>query len=270
VWPGNDEAARGIVTTVVAVAEYELANGRAQAAVSLLGELTEPHPLLERARAEAVKEAERVAELEHIGRQYDHAIGTRTRALLALVFGIAFTVIPVVVAATPEIRNASHARHVAWAVGALLAVALASLWARESVAATAINRRLAATMLFLFVMQAAIAVGGWIAGRPVTDLYQWNLLLYGVIAGMMTIAVDLYLWPATLAYIAAFLIASNDDSLTLYLTAACNGLITTISTWRWKPASIRSTEEERAERKLRLERARARAEKLRAQEREKG
>jgi serine/threonine-protein kinase len=82
VWPENDAAKRGLVDAVAAVAKYELDRGKPQAAVSLLGELREPHPLLDQARLVASQQTERVAELERIGRDHDKAIGTRTRAML--------------------------------------------------------------------------------------------------------------------------------------------------------------------------------------------
>src|SRR5690606_6121132 len=112
VWPDNDDARHGLVQSIVAVAEYELAAGRPQVAVSLLGELDESHPLQEVAARAAREQAEHVATLERLGRQHDKTIGTRTRAALVVVLGGGFTVFPLVMEHVAWLRQASFFLHV--------------------------------------------------------------------------------------------------------------------------------------------------------------
>jgi serine/threonine-protein kinase len=246
VWPENEDARRGLVQAVVAVAEFELAADRPQAAVSLLGELDEPHPLQETARAAAKAHALRVAELERIGRQHDRSIGTRTRMFLTVLLGATFTIFPIGVAQVAWFRRAPHWAHAAWAALFVGVVGAGRWWARESMGATLINRRIAATGMFLFVVQLVIAVGGWLAGTDVYELWRWNLVLYLAIIGMATITIDLALWPACVGFVAAFLASSHDPSRMLYFTSAANAVFTIVVAWRWRPATLRYSEEERA------------------------
>jgi hypothetical protein len=251
VWPENEAAKQGLFDAVTVVAEYELRSDRPQAAVTLLGELAAPHPLLEQARAAASKQTERVAELERLGRDHDKAIGTRTRAWLVLVFGLLFTVLPIVIWKFPTLHEAPHSVHAAWAFGAMFVVSVALWWARESVGATAFNRRVAGIFLWLFVIQGIVAIGGAIAGTPAMELYAWNLLIYTMTAAALSIVLDPFLWPATALYIVVLLIGRKHPDVALPLTAIPNLVLTLTSAWRWKPASIRYTDEERAARKAR-------------------
>jgi serine/threonine-protein kinase len=248
VWSGNEAATRGLVDATVAVATYELALNHPQAAVSLLGELPEPHPLLETARQEAAKHSERIAELEHLGRDLDKRIGTRTRSALVLIFGLSFTILPIVIWEVPAFHDASHNLHIAWAFGMAGLIAIAARWARESVTATAYNRRIVYTFIFMFVIQALIAIGGAIADRPPTENYTWNLLLYTLICGTMTITIEPYLWPAVPIYMTAYLLALKFPDLPLPLSSLPNLTLTLLAAYRWKPDSIRYTPEERAAR----------------------
>lgn len=245
VWPENEDARRGLVEAVVAVAELELAAGRPQAAVSLLGELDEPHPLQEVAKQAARAHALRVAELEHLGRQHDRSIGTRTRMFLAVLFGGMFTVFPIIIAQVPTFRHVPHWGHGAWALGFAAALVLARYWARESMGATMINRNISASVIFLFGVQGLIALGGWLSGVEVTELWRWNQLLYLAVIGMATITIDVALWPACLGYVVTFLGSSRFPEHALYFTAAANGLFTVVAAWHWRPATLRYTDEER-------------------------
>ena len=244
VWPDNEQATRGLVETVEAVAAYELEHGRAQAALSLLGELAEPSPLLERARAEAAKQAARVEQLERMERDHDTKIGSRTRTFLTLVFGVMFTLVPLVFAQVPSVHNMPHAMHVAAAGVFLALLSVAIYWARDSLMATSMNRRLGASILFLFGAQGLLAAGSWLAGRPPDELYTLNLFMYAVFSGMLAIALDLWLLPASVAYAIAFLLAAHDPRFTLYAGSFCNALITVLGLWRWRPATVRYSDEE--------------------------
>jgi hypothetical protein len=202
--------------------------------------------LQETAKVAARAHALRGAELEQLKRQHDRTIGTRTRAALTLLFGGMFTIFPVVIAQVHSFRNAPHWGHVVWAVAFGGAVGAARWWARESLGATQINRHVSATATFLFVAQAVIAIGAWLAGTEVYELWRWNLMLYVAILGMVTVTIDSALWPACVGFIAAFFAASRDPQNALYYTAVANGVFTIIAAWHWRPAVLRYTDEERA------------------------
>jgi serine/threonine-protein kinase len=136
--------------------------------------------------------------------------------------------------------------HAGFAFAMVGFLALTSWWARESMTATAINRRLMGAVLFLFVVQGVMALGNAIADRSPETLLVWNLVLYAAIAGMLTMSIEAWLWPAVVAYLASFVLASYDERFVSYATAFDNALITVIAVWRWRPASLRYSQEERA------------------------
>jgi serine/threonine-protein kinase len=229
----NELAVRGLDDALLVVAEYELERGRAQAAVARLRERSTPTPLLARAHAEVEREARRVAELERVGRQHDVAIGRRTRVLLTVVFGTLFTVIPSIIASVPSLRHASHATHIAFAAVFVVVLAGTMWFARERMFATSINRTVGAASLALFVIQGTIAAGDWLAGRPPTDAYRENLVLYAAIVAILAFAIDRYLVIGAVGYLAAFVLVSNDAALALYMASVANALFTVIAVWRW-------------------------------------
>lgn len=234
-WPENEVAARGLDEAILVVATYELDRGRAQAAVSLLRERTSASPLLERARAEAARQEQRIADLERLGRDHDQAIGRRTRLLLILLFGGIFTLVPLIVASVPQFREASHGKHIGWA-GAMCALVTSVTWfARRSLLATAINRTLIFSTIFLFVTQGVMATGCMLADLPATSMYQWNLVLYASIVGILAIALDRYLLVASVAYLVGFLVVASNSNAALYAASAGNAVLTATGLWRWWP-----------------------------------
>jgi len=221
VWPDNEDARAGLVQAVVAVAEYELAGDRPAAAVSLLGELDDPPPLLATARAAAIRHAE----LERIGRDHDVAVGTRMRTSLTMTVGLAFTVCPLVIANVPQFREASHAFHASFAAVMLVIIAGLALASRRTVTAMGVNRRLIAALGFLFVVQGVMALGGWLAGTPAPNLFVWDIALYATMSGMGAIMFDPWTWGSTFGYLVAFLYASHNPSHALYAMSASNVIL---------------------------------------------
>jgi serine/threonine-protein kinase len=244
VWPENIDARDGLVRTVVAVAAYELAANRPQAAVSLLGELDDPPPLLETARAAVAAQSRRVAELERIGRDHDVSIGRRARSLMVLGLGLFFTVSPLVAAIAPSFARASYPLQTTWSVGFVVLIGIVGgWWARATLWAPLINRRLLAAAMFVFAMQAVLSAGCWVAGRPLNEMYALAVFLYGVIAGMIAINIDRWLWPASLGYAVAFLVGSHDAELALYAMSASNLVFTVNAVWRWGGGTTREAAE---------------------------
>lgn len=234
-WPDNPEARRGLVEAVVAVAEYELAADRPQAAVSLLGELDEPHPLQATAREAVQSQALRVAALEKLGREHDHDFGARTRLAIALAFGGAFTVFPLLVAHVDALLPLTFRDQFLFDSLCVVVVGIAWVVARETLNATAINRRLAAAFALLFASHAFAAVGGWLAGFDPASLPTWNLFVTFTIVATTAITVERWLWAVAVSYLAAFLIASREPRATWYGASAANAVFTILVVWRWRP-----------------------------------
>lgn len=261
VWPENDEARLGLAQATTLMAEYELAADRPQAAVTLLGELDDPlfssghpPPLLETARAAAAAQALRVAELERLGRDHDASIGRRTRAFLTALLGLVFIVFPLVMQYVPAIRamTGDPRKQVAFALVMAVAVTLARWWARESMNATLVNRRLMGGLQFVFVMQVLIAIGGWRMGLTADQVIVADLLLYATTTGMFAITVEPWLWIATAGYAFGFLVATGIPDQALLVLTVANATFTVNALWRWWPQNLRYTAEAAAPRALAL------------------
>lgn len=251
VWPENDEARLGLAQATMLMAEYELAADRPQAAVTLLGELDEPPPLLETARAAAAAQALRVAQLERLGRDHDTSIGRRTRAFLTGLLGVVFIVFPLLMYFVPKFRTMTGdpQKQVTFALAMALAVTVARWWARESMNATLVNRRLIGGLQFVFVMQAMVAFGGWRLGLSPDQVIVLDLFLYAVTTGMYAITMEPWLWFAAIGYAAGFFIATALPDHVLVVLTCANAIFTINALWRWWPQNIRYTAQERAARR---------------------
>ena len=94
-WPENEGARKGLDRALLAVVEYELAEGDPAAAATLLREVSQ-RPGDVSARVEAATRArilqdERLRRLEE---DFDPSVGTRTRSFLGSCFGVLWTLIP--------------------------------------------------------------------------------------------------------------------------------------------------------------------------------
>lgn len=94
-WSDNAEARQGLAQAMRVGVELELRLGRAEAAASLLAELTDPPADLEtRVRAALAREEEERQRNERFARDHDPSIGRRTRTLMQLVFASCWIIGP--------------------------------------------------------------------------------------------------------------------------------------------------------------------------------
>lgn len=258
VWADNNDAQVGLVRATTAVAEYELRHDNPKAAVTLLGEIAAPPAeLLARARAEAGAQARRHAELEALRRQQDPVTGRRTRHFLSVLFGVTFTVLPLVneVGGAPFGKE-SHGRDAATTAVMLVVVCGFLFWARNSVLTTAINRRLSATGIFAVFGNLILSLGAWALDADIIEAQVFMIFYWGVVMSMLAIHLDRWLWPSTVVYFASFLLAAARPELRFYAMAAGNFSFAINAFIRWSPATLRMTPEERETRRERDERAR--------------
>ena len=91
-WPGNEAARQGLDRPLLLVVEHELAHGDAAAAATLLRDVSATPPALATRVEAAVRaragEEDRLRKLEE---DQDPRVGTRTRTLLGVGFGLAWT-----------------------------------------------------------------------------------------------------------------------------------------------------------------------------------
>ncbi len=230
-WRDNPDLRAAMTRTAVAVAEYELACGDPHAAVMLLGELHERHPLLATAEAAAAKRDNLAA----MGRDADPTVHERTRRI-AVGLGLAFTVLPLYAWLFPSVSMYSHPRQLAWALGSLVVLTIFRGFNRPT---TAINRRILDAALFLFCAQAINTLGMWALGSA-PDLTQIvNMLSWGVLLGTFAVMVDRYLLLIALGYFTGFLLSTQMPQHRMLFTSMANLVLAIVTAIRWREVSSR-------------------------------
>ena len=111
-----------------------------------------------RAKAAAVARHAHTHELEQLRAAQDTTIGRRTRTLAAVVWGLFFTLTPLVADRIGLWTTFSSV--IESSSGFLIAFAAMIWWARDTFRATLFNRRIAAMGLFVFATQALIECNG--------------------------------------------------------------------------------------------------------------
>ncbi len=248
VWRDNVDAQACLARATVAVAEYELAAGNSKAAVTLLGDLADAPPaLVARARQAADAETKHQAALEKLRVQHDPLVGRRTRAALAGVLGVTFSILPLIDGVYPSaLPLDSHLGNVLWALGVLVIVLGVTWYARDSMRATLFNRRVAATGVFIFVGQTVLSLGAWAVGLSVEQSQTLMIFFWGTIATGVAINLDPWVAPSAAFYYAAFLFAARMPEYRLFAMSASNLVFGINAVIRWRPATLMQTPEERA------------------------
>lgn len=253
VWPENAAAHTGLTEAITAVAEYELAEGNPKGALTLLGELADPPAaLLARVRSAVDAAAKKQAELEKLHAEHDGSLGRRTRTFFAVLLGLTFSILPLVNQWAYDARaSESHRRDTLIALVAFIALAGFAFWARNTMRATAFNRRIATTGLFLFAGQMILSQGASALGLTVPASQVMMIFYWGVLTTMVAITVDAWLWPAAVLDFVLFLIVAHEPELRFYAMAAANFSFAVNAFIRWSPSTFRPTDEERAARMAR-------------------
>ncbi|MBA3452850.1 MAG: serine/threonine protein kinase [Deltaproteobacteria bacterium] len=257
VWADNADARAGLVCAITAVAEYELRTENPKAAVTLLGELASPPAeILARARAAAAAQSRRLADLERLRSQQDPTTGRRTRSFLSVLFGVTFTWLPLVNEAFGARFASSHQHNGLISVVMLGIVCGVLFWARNSILATAVNRRLSGTGIFVFFGHLILSLGAWALDVSVVETQVFMIFYWGAVMAMLAIHLDHWLWPSAVLFFACFLLAAAHPHLRFYAMAAGNFGFAVNAYVRWAPDTLLATPDERVARRARDEHAR--------------
>lgn len=246
IWRDNAEARAGLARVTIALAEYELAAGHPASAVTLLGELDEPPPLLARAKAAAAEQAERAAAANSLLEANNPVRGQRTRTFLTLILGPVFVIGPLIAVFAPSIAEFTLRNHALTSAAACAVASLFVWWARDTMMATIVNRRVAASAIFMFGAETLLVAGFGVAG---SDAYHAQLavqFLWGTCAAWLAIAADRWIFTSTFAYYVGFFVSARWPEAQLPVASACNLVFMVNLVLRWRPATLRQTEEERA------------------------
>ncbi len=235
-WPENEPARAGVVRATVAVAEFELAAGDPQAAVTLLSELDlPPADVLGRARDALAAAARRQAILEEVGRRHNPAIGRQTRRVVAGILGVLFTLFSLSIALFPDrMPFLTYPGEVLVSAGLLSIVAVLVTWARESLMKTWINRRAVAFALLLFLSQATLYAACWRFGVAMAAAETLMMLVWTMTVASLVIAIDLGLWPSLAGNIGALAVALAWPDARHFAMASSNAIFTINVVIRWR------------------------------------
>jgi hypothetical protein len=239
-WPGNSDARDGLARATVAVAQYEFGAGDARAAVALLHGIEVPTvasaSLLVTAQAAVETELAHQHALEQLRQDHDPQTDTRSRWLLGGVFGLVFSIVPLMDVVLPaKVVSRSPLQEAGWA-GMMCAIVLVIGWRwRARAQTTAINRRTFSAGAFLFLAQGILVAGAWALDLPMLEVRVFMLFLWGVIIGTVAITLDRSLAISAGIYLTAFLVGAHDPALTPYLMAATNLAFAVNILWRWRP-----------------------------------
>jgi eukaryotic-like serine/threonine-protein kinase len=252
-WNANGAARAGLVRATTLMAEHELAHGDARAAASLLAEFDDaPRELSERVSAALWARAEEerhIGELKELERSLDPGIGSRTRTFVTIVLGVSWTVIPLVI--DWKWRQAvlsSQKVFFGASLGLLVTASGLVFWARESLGKTLVNRRAAATLLFVLVAQLVLQGGCVLARMNVAETHTLMFFLWFTSAALLSILLTSELWPTALGYLAGFFLATRFPNQVLRLTSLANLILTAniAAVWGRSLVGFRTPPESRA------------------------
>lgn len=230
-WHDNADARKGLERATVAVAEYELAAGNAQAAVTLLSDLDEPPPLLAKAREAAQSQQSRRASLEQLSFSHDLAVGRRSRAVVGMTLGVMFTLAPLFVQWFPIFNT--RFTHAAWSVFGIVVLSTWSYLWRDRLTTTLVNRRMIGGAVILMGSQFLLVLLSSMLGLGMPVLHTLMLFLYTVILAMLAITVDKVLAASAISFAASAILAALYPSIRLYVMAVADGVFAVNVLYGW-------------------------------------
>jgi serine/threonine-protein kinase len=249
-WSGNEPAQSGLDRALLSVVEHELTGGDAHAAAALLREVSAP-PAEIAARVEAAvrARADHDERLRRLEKDLDPRVGTRTRTFIGAIFGVVWTLLPLVEWLHEQRGGATS--HLLSVGSSLLLLVLGGglfLWARETLTKTLVNRRLSSTLGLHLVAQMLLGTGAWLAGLSITQ--SETMLVFTWALTQILLAVWVERWFALTALVCAlsFLGAARWPAALHPLMALDNLVFTLVLLLVWFPQSdIAKIQERRLE-----------------------
>jgi eukaryotic-like serine/threonine-protein kinase len=237
-WPDNATARRGLDEALLLVVEHELAEGDAAAGATLLRDVSAPPPSIA-SRVEAAVKA-RAAEEERLRRieeDLDPRVGSRTRSFLSGIFGIAWTMSPLL--GWWHVLRAERVPYFATAILPSIVYlglgGIAFLWARETLTKTLLNRRLAMTVGLYLISQMILGFGGWLAGISSIQIHLMFLFAWALMHTLLAVwAERWFALPAAVCGL-GFVVAAAFPTLVYPLMSLGNLVLTIVLVKVWLP-----------------------------------
>ncbi len=242
IWPDYALARQGIVRAVEAMVELELAWGEPTAASELLAELTDPPEELALRVDEAVmaslRERERIASLVKLGEDRDAKRGARARRILVGALGLSWTIAPTATALTVDPQKSDYPPMLLAPIVTLAMLIGLTLWRREELQKTAINRGVVATIAVGLIAQTALAASSPLMGVNEVQSRTYILLVWAVAIGSAAFTIDRRLFWGAAAALAGFIISAayaTSVAHLLYAMSAMYFLVSLNALAIWRP-----------------------------------
>ena len=239
-WPANDAARSGLDRALLAMVHHELHEGDAHAEATLLREVAAP-PADVRARVEAAIRARadqdrRLAKLEQ---DADPTVGGRTRTLIGAIFGVLWTVAPLVGwwwqgrggTVTYPVMLCAPAAFVLLGLGFFA-------WARESLTKTRLNRRVSLTLGLHLSCELLLSVGTYLAGISPLHGQLLHMLTWCLSLTLVSVWVEPWFGLCAATDAASFLVACALPRLMYPLMAIDNLALTVLIAVVWLPHAL--------------------------------
>ncbi|MCP4606594.1 MAG: serine/threonine protein kinase [Proteobacteria bacterium] len=250
-WPENDEAIEGLRRAIETMIDYELQRGEVRSAATLMGELENPPDELQRRMQQAIKAKEeeqlRFQKLERIGKQFDRRTGQRLRAIGSLLFGLIFTVAPLV--SDWMLNTFWRQDHFTGSVVIailLIFLVLGGLAQWEELMETAISRRLLRATTFALFGTIVMNAVGYIIGLS----YEMTVVLWPFcwfcVSAMLTATVDRRMFPMALGFLIALFASATWPEVRYYALSASNFILAVNMFFIWAPKDWKEQDQTRS------------------------
>jgi serine/threonine-protein kinase len=249
-WPENQAARQGLDRALITMVEHELSRGEPAAAAALLRDVSgAPDELRARVDEAAKTRGEEDVRRRALEADLDPRTGTRTRTFIGSLFGVLWTVTPLV-AWLYDARGdgPTHASLLVASAGFLALGLLLYRWARASLGRTRLNRQLSSTLGLHLVAQACLAIGAehlGLSARASATLHVFSWMLTMLLLGV---------WVERWFFVPAafdgllFLASAAAPTLVYPLMAAANLLFTAVLVYVWFPRQDLARIEEQRQR----------------------
>ena len=201
-WEGNVPAQQGWARATALLAIWSAGQGDIATAEGLAAEIGAPDPEVQAALAAArqrlADEAARVAGLQRLGRDLDPLTGQRTRLFVVSILVVLWSVMPLI----GIFRGNDRSYFSLYAVP-LFSLYLAgglTLWARESLLATRVNRQGLGTLGLMILAQLVVTTAAWTQGLTPSDAMAMVSVTWALASAMFAMTVERRLWPSSVVY----------------------------------------------------------------------
>jgi len=242
VWPSYEPPQRGLEEAVRAMVELELAADHPDAASELLAELRDPPPgLQERIDTAKVDKARRQSEIDalvRLGQDRDLDRAVASRRMLVVALGLTWTIAPITTALKVDPRTQSYPSMLVAPLVVLASLIALTLWFREEISKTAINRGIVATIGLGLAAQLALAAGYRSMGLDGVQARALILLVWAIVVAMAAATIDRRLWVSALGFLIAFGVCAafaKTVAFVLFAMGAAYFVVSLNALFIWKP-----------------------------------